>query len=146
MNDKIQNSKFVNSILRGGVNIFNEIKKFRGLSKQCSSRIDEEIGSQDIASHFANIYSELYNRADNNQDFQEHIFAPERGLNAHFPVEFSHSHLASAFAFLAPADGLGTVFLVFLVTVFFFVVVFPAKIFLTVFIVFGSFFSTTPVR
>ena len=71
VNDKIQNSKFVNSILRGGVNIFNEIKKFRGRSKQCSSRIDEEIGSQDIASHFANIYSELYNRAGHNQDFLE---------------------------------------------------------------------------
>lgn len=40
----------------------------------------------------------------NNQDFQEHIFAPERGLNAHFPVEFSHSHLARALAFLAPFD------------------------------------------
>ena len=43
VNDKIQNSKFVSSILRGGGNIFNEIKKFRGRSKQCSSRIDEEM-------------------------------------------------------------------------------------------------------
>ena len=71
VNDKIQSDKFVHSILKGGVNIFNEIKKFRGSSKLCSSRIDEEIGAVGIATHFANIYSELYNRAEHGQAFQE---------------------------------------------------------------------------
>ena len=29
-NDKIQNDKFVQSIIKGGVNIFDEIRKYRG--------------------------------------------------------------------------------------------------------------------
>ena len=69
VNDKIQNDKFVHSIIKGGVNIFSEIKKFRGSSKQCSSRIDEEIGASNIAGHFANIYSGLYNQAEQSQSF-----------------------------------------------------------------------------
>ena len=70
-NDKIQNDKFVHSIMKGGVNIFNEIKKFRGSSKQCSSRIDDEIGASNIAGHFAKIYSGLYNRAEHNQSYED---------------------------------------------------------------------------
>ena len=34
------------SLLNGGVNIFNEIKKFRGNSKTVSSSLDGEVGSQ----------------------------------------------------------------------------------------------------
>ena len=37
-NDKIQNDKFCKSILKGGVNIFAEIRKFRGSSRTVSSR------------------------------------------------------------------------------------------------------------
>ena len=62
--DKIQNDKFVSSIIGGGVNIFDEIKKFRGKMKTCSSRIDDEVGSENIANHFAGLYSELYNRVE----------------------------------------------------------------------------------
>ena len=64
MNDRIKNDKFVTSVLGGGINIFNEIKKFRGTSSSFSSRIDNEVGQKNIASHFANIYSDLYNRVD----------------------------------------------------------------------------------
>ena len=70
-NDKIQNDKFVKSIIKGGVNIFDEIKKFRGTSRTCSSRIDEEVGSANIASHFANIYSQLYNRSEHGQELAD---------------------------------------------------------------------------
>ena len=62
--DKIENDKFVNSIISRGVNIFDEIKRFRGKIKTCSSRIDDEVGSGNIANHFAGIYSELYNRVE----------------------------------------------------------------------------------
>ena len=58
---KAQNNKFVSSIINGGVNIFSEIRKFRGKSTSISSRIDNEVGSENIANHFATIYSELYN-------------------------------------------------------------------------------------
>ena len=61
---KIQNDKFVSSIMKGGVNIFEEIRKFRGSNSTVSSRIDEEVGGDNIANHFAGIYSKLYNRVD----------------------------------------------------------------------------------
>ena len=50
-NESIQNDKFVSGIMSGGVNIFNEIKKFRGVTKNCSSRIDEQVGAKNIANH-----------------------------------------------------------------------------------------------
>ena len=59
VNDKIRNDKFVTSIISGGANIFKEIKKFRGTSSSFSSRIDDEVGQENIASHFVGIYSEL---------------------------------------------------------------------------------------
>ena len=71
-NDKIQNDKFVQSLLSGGAktNIFQAIRKYRGNCRGYSSRIDGEIGSHQIASRFANIYSELYNqhRSDDKLD------------------------------------------------------------------------------
>ena len=60
--NKIQNDKFVADIAKGGVNIFEEIKKFREKIKTCSSTIDGEVGASNIANHFADIYSELYNK------------------------------------------------------------------------------------
>ena len=68
-NENIQNDKFVSGIMSGGVNIFNEIKKFRGVTKNCSSRIDEQVGAKNIANHFAGIYSELYSRHDHGTEF-----------------------------------------------------------------------------
>ena len=62
--NKIQNDKFVSSIMKGGVNIFQEIKKYRGISTTVSSRIDDEVGAENIANHFANIYSGLYNKVE----------------------------------------------------------------------------------
>ena len=59
-----ENDTFVSSVIGGGVNIFNEIKKFRGSSTTCSSRIDNEVEQSNIATHFANIYTELYNRVE----------------------------------------------------------------------------------
>ena len=62
--NKIQNDKFVSSLLKGGVNVFQEIKKYRGSKPAVSSRIDNEVGAANIANHFASIYSKLYNRVD----------------------------------------------------------------------------------
>ena len=58
----IQNDKFVTGILKGGVDIFKEIKKYRGKVKNCSSTIDGEVGAANIADHFAGIYKNLYNQ------------------------------------------------------------------------------------
>ena len=69
--DSIQNDKFVSSILRGGVNIFSEIKKFRGKGSSCSSRIDDEVGSKNISDHFARIYSNLFNKVELGEDFNK---------------------------------------------------------------------------
>ena len=70
-NDAIQNRKFLSSLEGGGCNIFKEIRKYRGQCQTYSSRIDEEVGSANIASHFAGIYSELYNRVENNDKLQQ---------------------------------------------------------------------------
>ena len=61
--------KTINFRLQGGADIFKEIKKFRGVKTQCSSRIDDEIGAANIASHFGTIYSSLYNKADLGDSF-----------------------------------------------------------------------------
>ena len=45
---KLQNDKFINSIIKGGTNIFQEIKKFRGKPSNCSSRIDDNSMRRDI--------------------------------------------------------------------------------------------------
>ena len=60
--NKIQNDKFADGILQGGVNIFEEIKKYRGKVKTCSSSIDGEVGATNIANRFADIYKKLYNQ------------------------------------------------------------------------------------
>ena len=60
--NKIQNDNFTDSILKGGVNIYEEIRKHRGKVKNCSSTIDGEVGARNIADHFAGIYSRLYNQ------------------------------------------------------------------------------------
>ena len=69
VNDKIQNQKFLDSVVNGGVNIFHEIKKFRGSSLSYCSRIDDQVGAKNIANHFADIYSELYNRVELDNEF-----------------------------------------------------------------------------
>ena len=64
-NQSIQNDKFVQGLLQGGASIFQEIKKFRGQTRNLSSTIDNEVGSQNIADHFADTYSELYSKHKN---------------------------------------------------------------------------------
>ena len=50
--------------MKGGVNIFKEIKKSRASSSTVSSRIDDQVGATNIANHFAHIYSGLYNKVE----------------------------------------------------------------------------------
>ena len=70
-NQKIQNDKFVQSLVTGGMNIFPEIKKYRGVTKNCSSTIDGEVGAHNIANRFADIYSQLYNTHEHGAAFDE---------------------------------------------------------------------------
>ena len=37
----------------------------------CSSRIDDEVGAKNISDHFAEIYSELYNKVELGDDFEQ---------------------------------------------------------------------------
>ena len=78
---KVQNDKFVSSIINGGVNIFSEIRKFRGNSTSISSRIDNEVGSENIANHFATIYSELYNRVQLDEKLEKISETIERDID-----------------------------------------------------------------
>ena len=47
--DSIQNNKFLAGVANSGCDIFEEIRKFRGKSSTYSSRIDDEVGSKNIA-------------------------------------------------------------------------------------------------
>ena len=69
-NYNMEKDKFMQSLLNGGVNIFNEIKKFRGNSKTVSSSIDGEVGSQNISEHFAAIYQDLYSKHLLGEEFE----------------------------------------------------------------------------
>ena len=74
--NNIQNDKFLAEVLKGGVNIFEEIKRHRGNVKKCSSTIDGEVGAHNIAGHFAGIYSHLYNQEEQGQkilDLQDNL-------------------------------------------------------------------------
>ena len=49
-------------VLRDGLNLFQEIRKFRVKQNVVSSRIDNEVGSKNISFHFAKTYYALYNK------------------------------------------------------------------------------------
>ena len=69
--DNIKNDKLINSIINGGANIFKEIKKLRGHGTTCSTRIDDEVGSDNISNYFADIYGDLYNRVPLSEQFHD---------------------------------------------------------------------------
>jgi len=67
--NRIQQNRFVNSLMQGGVNIFSEIKKFRGQCQNISSCIDGEVGGDNISAHFAEIYRDLYSSHTLGEEF-----------------------------------------------------------------------------
>ena len=70
--EQIQNNAFLSSILHGkSRNIYKEVKKFRGQQRTVSSRIDGDVGSKQIADHFANKYQDLYGKCELGQDFTD---------------------------------------------------------------------------
>ena len=70
--EQVQNNVFLASILQGkSGNIYKEIKKFRGQQRTVSSRIDGEVGSKQIADHFADKYQDLYGKCELGQDFTD---------------------------------------------------------------------------
>ena len=68
--NRIQHDKFASGLLQGGVNIFSEIKKFRGQTQTLSSSIDGAVGSQDISEHFSEVYEDLYSKHTLGEEFQ----------------------------------------------------------------------------
>ena len=84
--DKIQADRFVSELLNGGGNIFKEIRKFRGSNSTFSSRVDEEVGSHNIANHFASIYERLYNNVSPQLETQVLIDKIQNGVDDHSEV------------------------------------------------------------
>ena len=70
-NDRIQTEKFISGIFENGRNIFDEIRKFRGIRKATSTSIDGEVGAKNIAEHFALKYRGLYNNVKNGHTLDE---------------------------------------------------------------------------
>ena len=67
-----QNNAFLDKIInQGSGDIFHEIKKFRGQQRVVSCRIDEKVGSRDIADHFASKYQTLYSNSQLGTQFDK---------------------------------------------------------------------------
>ena len=81
-NDTIQNNKFLAGVVNGDAKIFDEIRKFRGKNVTFSSRIDDEVGSKNIAKHFANIYTKLYNKVENGETLEGVIERINSGVSS----------------------------------------------------------------
>ena len=65
----IKKDKLLTGLLDGGLDIFQEIKKFRGKTSTVSSSVDGHTGAEDISNHSADIYSELYQKHDLGEEF-----------------------------------------------------------------------------
>ena len=59
---QILQDKFTQKLLNGGGDIVKEIKIFRGQSTTISNCIEGEVGAQNIADHFLEIYENLYSQ------------------------------------------------------------------------------------
>ena len=70
--DIIKNEKLLESLVNKDRNIFDEIKKLRKKKMGLSSRIDDKVSPDDIATHFSDIYMKLFNNVVNDESF-EHV-------------------------------------------------------------------------
>ena len=59
--DILKNDKFIESISDDNKCIFQEVRRLRKKKNCLSSRIDDSVGSTNIANHFSTLYSELFN-------------------------------------------------------------------------------------
>ena len=80
-NDRIQNEKYLAGLIGQGKNIFQEIRKSRGTFNTFSSRIDQVVGSANIAQHFAGTYSKLYTKVKNGQELNSLADNIDRDIN-----------------------------------------------------------------
>ena len=58
----IKRDRFVEAALAGDKDLFEELKRFKGVPQKVSSKVDGHTDPDSIADHFRNIYSGLYNR------------------------------------------------------------------------------------
>ena len=70
-----------------GKNLFDEIRRYRGRNNSISSRIDEVVGSENIAEHFAGTYSKLYNKVKNGPNLDKVQQAIVRDINHSSKIE-----------------------------------------------------------
>ena len=88
-NEIIQNDKFLSGISTDQKNIFDEIRKFRGVNDAVSSRIDDKVGSKSIADHFSTIYSDLYNKVENGERLDQIRNKIDAGINNHSLIQIN---------------------------------------------------------
>ena len=88
-NDKIQEERFLSGVIGQGKNLFDEIRRYRGRNNSISSRIDEVVGSENIAEHFAGTYSKLYNKVKNGPNLDKVQQAIEKDINHSSKIELS---------------------------------------------------------
>ena len=68
--NNIQQQKFIDELITGGKDIFSEIRKFRGTSRNLASSVDGQVGAENVSNHFSEIYEDLYSRHQLGEEFE----------------------------------------------------------------------------
>ena len=70
--ESLRNNKFIQCCLDGKIdNLIKEIKKKRGKSNSNSSIIDGKVGDDAIADHLSNVYEELFNSINSDDEMND---------------------------------------------------------------------------
>ena len=69
--NSIQQQKFIDGLITGGKDIFSEIRKFRGSSRNLASSVDGQVGAENVSNLFSGIYEDLYSRQELGEEFEE---------------------------------------------------------------------------
>jgi hypothetical protein len=77
--EKVKMSKMLGACLGEGGDLFQEIKKLRKTKRTAATSIDGE--KENIAEHFGNIYSNLYNSADDEAEMETVKMKVENAVN-----------------------------------------------------------------
>ena len=69
--ERVKNEKLLNSLVTSNGNFFQELRKLRGYSRNITTRIDGQIGAENIANKFASKYKDIYNNVELNSEFDD---------------------------------------------------------------------------
>ena len=78
----LKREKFIEASLNGDKSLFDELKKMRGHSNTCSSKIDGKSQPEDIADNFKDIYEKIYNRTGTSEPMEKLLGEVNEKINS----------------------------------------------------------------